>query len=370
MQKIDVKFQSVSQSYPIILESGGVSRVQEIFDLKKYSKIFVLTDENVEKFWLKELLAGLPTKTSFYVIPSGEENKNLQTVDNLWKKMLENSLDRHSLVINLGGGVVTDLGAFVASTYMRGIDFLQIPTTLLSQVDASSGGKTGFDFEGVKNLVGTFSQPIGVLIDPETLKTLPEREFRSGIAEMLKHGLIYDKNHFEEVGNFFGKDHSQKNLIEDKNLEKLIFRSAEIKAEVVQKDEKEGDLRKILNFGHTIGHAIESLALETSNPFSHGEAVALGILVESELALNEGLIEKTDFEKIQKIVEKIGFYLDLKSRFESLKSEEILSLMKKDKKNKEERINFSLIEGIGKGIFDFQIDEKRIEEVIKNLLTK
>lgn len=372
MQKIEVKFQNTVQSYPIIIESGGFENIQELFDLEKYSKVFILTDKNVEKFWLNDLLNNLPKneKTNYFIIPAGESQKNLQTVNKIWEEMLKSSLDRHSLVINLGGGVVTDLGAFVASTYMRGLDFLQIPTTLLSQVDASSGGKTGFDFEGVKNLIGTFSQPIGVLIDPKVLTTLTEREFKSGVAEMLKHGLIYDKTHFEEVGEFFSQNLDLKENSVNQKLEKLIYRSAEIKAEVVQRDEKEGGLRKILNFGHTIGHAIESLSLETQNPFTHGEAVALGILAESDLALSENLIEKPDFEEIKEVVGKIGFDLDLKTRLPDLKAKQILDLMKKDKKNADGKINFSLIEGIGKGVFDVQVSETILKQVLEKTLTK
>ena len=227
-------------------------------------KVFILTDENVAPFWLPEVTHWLHCDSAIdIVIKAGEQHKNLQTVQRIWKTLMKHHADRNALLINLGGGVITDLGGFAASTYKRGIKFINIPTTLLAMVDAAIGGKTGIDFGGSKNQIGTFAEAEEVIIDPVFLETLPERELFSGMAEMLKYGFIADSKLLE---------------INLENYQKFIVRCGEIKREIVEQDPTEKGLRKILNFGHTLGHAIESHCLTTDYPLLHGEAVALGML--------------------------------------------------------------------------------------------
>ena len=263
MKKIQVYFSSKKRTYPIFIGKGILRDINRLFSLGKYSKIVVVTDENVKKILSKTILNYLPNDTSVITIPSGERAKTIKCVGEIWRKLLQIGTDRKSFIVNIGGGVVLDVSAFAASTYMRGVDYLNIPTTVLSQVDASIGGKTGIDFSGIKNLIGTFNQPIGVIIDVQTLSSLPKREFLSGFAEIIKHGLIKDRKYFEKVTSKHPLEFNQDTLID------IIERSCKIKAEIVEADEIENGPRKLLNFGHTIGHAIESLSLESSTPLLH-----------------------------------------------------------------------------------------------------
>ena len=345
-----IEVNSQNNKYNIHIKSNILNNINDVIDLSKFSSIVVLTDENIVKNgWLDKL-----HNFKSIVIKSGEINKNINTVSYIWKTMNDYGMDRKSLLINIGGGVVCDLGAFCASTYMRGIDFLQIPTTLLSQVDASVGGKTGFDFNEGKNIIGTFATPISVLIDDMTLKTLPKREYISGLAEVIKYGIIYDKDflkYFEE------------NNIDSIENNYIITRSCEIKADVVSKDFKENSLRKILNFGHTIGHAIESLSLKTNNPLLHGEAVAIGMITESFIAKEIGNINNNDFNKIKTILKNYN----LPSTFNG-NVEEIYLMLFKDKKNVSKKIKWVLPKNIGNFVFDVEVDENIIKKAIKEIL--
>src|SRR5690606_17356227 len=254
-----------SNTYSVYFERQ-FNALREFLNKNTYSKIFILTDRNTSEHCLPVVTSLMPELTAYDLIEidPGEENKNIDFCIGIWKMMLDFGADRKSLLINLGGGVVTDMGGFAASTFKRGLDFVQIPTTLLSQVDASVGGKTGIDMDGVKNIIGTFTQPKAVFINTTFLTTLADKQVVSGFAEMVKHGLIYDKNYFEELKSI---DLRQ---IDDS----FIVRSVEIKNDVVTGDPTEKGLRKILNFGHTIGHAIESYSLaHDSFPLLHGEAI-------------------------------------------------------------------------------------------------
>ena len=238
-------------------------KLKQIFD--KTSKVFILTDENVAPFWLPEVEYWLNCKNAVeIVIKAGERHKNLQTVQRIWKTLMKYQSDRNALLINLGGGVITDLGGFAASTYKRGIKFINIPTTLLAMMDAAIGGKTGIDFGGSKNQIGTFVEAEEVIIDPVFLETLPQREICSGLAEMLKYGFVADSNLLN---------------VNLENYQQYITRCGEIKREIVKQDPTEKGLRKILNFSHTLGHAIESYCLTTDYPLLHGEAVALDSII-------------------------------------------------------------------------------------------
>lgn len=315
-----------------------------------FSQIFFLVDENTHEYCLPLLLANLELHLSFEIleIEAGEEMKNIETVAHLWQILSDFEADRKCLVINLGGGVITDLGGFVASTYKRGVEFIHIPTSLLAMCDAALGGKTGIDHAVFKNIVGTFTLPKQVFLYPKFLKTLPFQELRSGFAEMLKHGLIFHKEHWEQLINI------QELTIE--NIEPYIGFSMEIKQKIVELDFKEESIRKILNFGHTIGHALESLFIQNRIPVSHGEMVALGMICEAKLSYFEGLLDKATSRDIIENIRKFFPYISI----DSFSNESILSLMKNDKKNTNGTINFSLIKDVGEAVYNFKASEYNI----------
>lgn len=320
--------------------------------LSKASQVFILTDENVAPFWLPEVEYGLNCENAIeIVIKPGEQHKNLQTVQRIWKTLMKHHADRNALLINLGGGVITDLGGFSASTYKRGIKFINIPTTLLAMVDAAIGGKTGIDFGGAKNQIGTFAEAEDVLVDPVFLSTLPRREILSGMAEMLKYGFIADDNLLEiNIDNY--QDH--------------ILRAGEIKREIVAKDPKEAGLRKILNFGHTLGHAIESHCLTSEYPLLHGEAVALGMAGALWLSVkNCGLDEQVlkDYEK------KLPMLLsEADIALSDADVEPIMDYLAYDKKNKGSKPQFVLLEAVGKPVWDAEIDVDTIEQSLEYVI--
>ena len=270
----------LSNNYYVNFQEDAYSRLNEYILDTKPSTIFILVDENTETNCLPLFLQELETESTIEIIEieSGEENKNLETCTGVWNALTELGADRKSLILNLGGGVITDLGGFVASTFKRGISFVNIPTTLLSMVDASVGGKTGVDLGVLKNQIGLFSDPKMVLIDPRYLQTVTDRELRSGVAEIIKYGLTYDVKLWDSI-----------KLIEDLNyntLNGLIHRSIEIKNNVVLEDPKEAGVRKVLNFGHTLGHAIESYFLKSDikENLTHGEAIAIGMITETYIS--------------------------------------------------------------------------------------
>ncbi|MCC7465448.1 MAG: 3-dehydroquinate synthase [Saprospiraceae bacterium] len=242
---------------------------------KEYSKVVVLTDQNTQRDCLPLMAPCLPELAKIITIPAGEQHKSLQTCDYIWNGFLEHHLDRKALLINLGGGVVGDMGGFCAAVWKRGIDFIQVPTTLLAMTDAAIGGKTGVDYQGVKNIIGAFNAPAAVLVDPLFLQTLPERELLSGLAEVLKHGFIGDPELLEIVT----KSHPTK--WEHSDWTTILHKSIAVKVKVVDQDPFEKGLRALLNFGHSIGHALESYFLTTNSPITHGEAIAIGMICES-----------------------------------------------------------------------------------------
>lgn len=319
------------------------------FEKKTFSKIAILVDRNTERDCLPILLDGLGKVQPHVIsIQSGEIFKNIDTCQLIWKKMLEFQLDRKSLLINLGGGVIGDMGGFCAATFKRGISFVQIPTTLLSMVDASVGGKLGIDLGGIKNSIGVFRDPEEVWIDPFFLNTLHIREIRSGFAEMIKHALIADVAQWESL----------KNAIDIKELEwsNWIERSVEVKKRVVKEDPYEKGLRKILNFGHTIGHAVESLFLESEKPLLHGEAIAVGMICETYLSHKIcGLSKNALLEICEFILHHFGHHPIAEKNFS-----ELINLMGNDKKNEGDRINFALLKESGKAVFDIFVDKDDI----------
>ncbi len=339
------------------IESAGTSihfetrlaPLMEIIQAGKYSKIFVFTDGNTSEICLPVFRDMLDDFTEFDLIETdpGEENKNIDFCIGIWKTLLDFDADRKCLMINIGGGVITDMGGFVASTYKRGIDFINIPTTLLSQVDASVGGKTGIDIDNVKNMVGTFTLPQAVFIESEFLKTLPERELLSGFAEMIKHGLIADKDYYQVLKSADYKNPAPAD----------VLRSVEIKNHVVTTDPHEQNLRKILNFGHTIGHAVESYALTNdTNPLTHGEAIAIGMVCEAYLSQRFCNLSAAELDDIRTYICSIyPQYTIAPESFDAL-----LKLMQSDKKNEHGQILFSLLDSIGKCEYNCKVTEKDI----------
>lgn len=321
--------------------------------LTNASQVFILTDENVAPFWLPEVAYWLHCESAIdIVIKPGEQHKNLQTVQRIWKTLMKHHADRNALLINLGGGTITDLGGFAASTYKRGIRFVNVPTTLLAMVDAAIGGKTGIDFGGAKNQIGTFAEAEDVLIDPVFLTTLPEREIRSGMAEMLKYGFIADPKLLE---------------INLENYQQYIAHCGEIKREIVAKDPYENGLRKVLNFGHTLGHAIESHCLTKDTPLLHGEAVALGVYAVLWLSVKQcGLNEKVlkDYEKQLPMLLAEAFV-----KLDKSDVEPILSYLVHDKKNRGEKPQFVLLEAVGKPVLDVEVPMETVRLSLEDTIT-
>lgn len=352
MKNIVVNFASKKRSYPIFIGKGILGNINRLFSLEVYSKIAVVTDANAREKLAKTISSCFSNNISIITIPSGEKAKSIKSVSEIWKEMVRLGLDRKSLLINFGGGVVMDVGGFAASTYMRGIDFLNIPTTLLSQVDASVGGKVGIDFLGIKNLAGTFDQPKVVIIDVETLLTLPKREFLSGFAEIIKHGLIKDKKYFEKVASKHPLKFNLRELID------IINRSCEIKAEIVESDEKEAGPRKLLNFGHTIGHAIEAISLQTKTPLLHGEAISIGMLTEAKISSLVNLLSISDLKRIRQAL----INADLPITTSDIEIDKVLNMIKRDKKNEKGKVNFTLLKGIGKAVYNQNVSEGAIRK--------
>lgn len=361
MEKITITIPAIAQKkYPIFIGKNVFPKISEFIQLEKYTKVIVLTDDIVAPIYLDTVLTSLPNSAKSVIIPTGENNKNIDTLQFIWKKLLEIGADRKSLLINLGGGVIGDIGGFAASTFMRGIDFINIPTTLLAQVDESVGGKTMIDFYEIKNIVGTFYQPTAVIFDIQTLQTLPVNQLLSGFAEIIKHGIIKDKTYFDLVTAKLPTEFTDDELIT------IITRSCELKAEIVQEDEKEQNSRKLLNFGHTIGHAVEAISLETDTPLLHGEAVSIGMVSESFLANKMGLLETSDFEVIKKSLHNAGLPTEIPDYPEDL----IIKKMKSDKKNTNDLINYTLVTKIGNGIINQSVSDKILSDSIKSLQRK
>ncbi|MCC5910550.1 MAG: 3-dehydroquinate synthase [Clostridiaceae bacterium] len=307
-------------------------------------KIVLITDKNVDNLYGKAIEKFLKDKKPYKItIPPGEKSKTMATVEYILSQMLDCGLTRNSKVIALGGGVVGDIAGFSASIYMRGIDFVQVPTTLLAQVDSSVGGKTGINMPAGKNTVGSFYQPKAVLIDTKVLKTLPKRELISGIGEVIKYGIIYDDMFLNDIKNEFEAILK----LDYKVMKKVIRRCCEIKAAIVSQDEKEKGIRKILNFGHTIGHGLE--AITNYKKYTHGEAVIIGMYYEAKLAKSLGYIKETYFKEITDIIHKTEVSLDITM----LSLEDLTHAMIKDKKNRGEKISFIL-----------PIDKGKVKEVL------
>lgn len=331
-------------NYCVHFNTNGYTKLHKHLQDGNYSMIFILVDTNTHEYCLPNFLAMLATEIPVEVIEieAGEIYKNIETCTGVWNALSELNADRKSILINIGGGVVTDLGGFVASTFKRGISYINIPTSLLSMVDASVGGKTGVDLGTLKNQIGVINIPEMVLIDTSFLNTLPANQMRSGLAEMLKHGLIADEAYWKKMINL------ENFTIED--LDVLIHESVAIKNKIVRKDPTEKGLRKVLNFGHTLGHAIESYFLthEAKEALLHGEAIAIGMILAAYISTQQEQFPTKKLTEIKQVI------LDMygKISFDDTDYEPIIELMKYDKKNSHGNINFVLLNDIGVPVID------------------
>lgn len=341
-----------ANGYSVIFNEEAYEVLNNHLSENNYSNIFIIVDSNSNEVCLPKLLPNIATELTIEIIEfeAGEINKNIETCVQIWNVLTELGADRKSLVINLGGGVVTDLGGFVASTFKRGIDFINIPTTLLSMVDASVGGKTGVDLGALKNQIGVINNPKMVLIDTTYLETLSQIEMRSGLAEVLKHGLIFDIKYWKQFLDLSKLDFA--------DFDTIIYDSIKIKNKIVMQDPTEQGIRKALNFGHTLGHAIESYFLENENKKTllHGEAIAIGMILESYVSMRKNLISTEEYLEIKTTINSI---------YEAVTIEEndlnpILELLIHDKKNEYGNIKFVLLDGIGKIIMNQEVENELI----------
>jgi 3-dehydroquinate synthase len=332
----------------IIYSDNPEKDLSPVLQMYTPGKIFLVTETNVFNLWFKDqnFFAEFPR----LVLPSGEENKKIENVAKVWEFLSKNGADRKSLIINVGGGMLTDLCGFAASTFKRGIDFVNIPTTLLSQVDASVGGKTGINFGGLKNEIGTFSNPRAVIICTQFLKTLDTKNMISGFAEMIKHGLIFSPDHLSELKHF---DPANPDYLA---LQDYIRHSVEVKEHFVLHDPKEKNIRKALNFGHTTGHALESFAMEQNHPVLHGYAVAWGMISELYLSCKVCGFPQDLLNELSAWI--IGLYGNF--TFRESDYEPLFELMKHDKKNESGRINFTLLENTGRFVINQNCDREQV----------
>ena len=364
MKKQNLTVDLNDRSYEIIIASGGVKTNQSFFSsFVQNKKCFIISDSNVFPLYGEQVIANLKQSNGIisghFVFPAGESSKTLSTVEKIYHETLKCELDRSSVIIALGGGVVGDIAGFVAATYMRGIDFIQIPTSLLAMVDSSVGGKTGVDMPEGKNLIGAFWQPKLVVIDPDTLHTLTMREIKGGLAEVVKYGVILDSSFFDELAGGIQKI----NILDSEFYSKIIATCCGLKAEVVKQDEKETGLRGILNYGHTFAHAIETVSGYES--YIHGEAVSIGMLMAGELACLMNMMKRSELDKLISLCRK----LDLCIKADGLDTNAVFEAMSKDKKVKDGNVCFVLPKQIGKVSIISDADKGLVLEAIKKYIS-
>lgn len=344
----EVRVNLADRSYDIIIGKDKINHLTQFLGSKNYSKIFIITDENVAKFHLAKLHEVLQQSKITHetiITKSGEQTKSFASLEKICEEILSKNADRKSLILAFGGGVIGDLSGFIASILLRGIDFVQIPTTLLSAVDSSVGGKTAINSRAGKNLIGSFYQPQLVICDLNFLQTLPMRELRSGYAEVLKYGLIQDHNFFD----FLTQNHEPIFTLDENILSEIIVKSCQAKALIVSQDEKENGMRALLNFGHTFGHIFET-ETNYSTEILHGEAVALGMLMAAKMSLNFGMIHAEDFSAIKSHLQNCGFVVDPKKLRSNWNQENLTKHLYKDKKTEGGNLTFILLEKIGSAV--------------------
>ena len=368
MNLIKLNIKTENQKYPIFIGNNIIGNLSKFLreNLISFNQCLIVADKNVPKKLIKKVLNSLhKKKITLHHFNSSEKNKNQKNIDDILSILLNKNFNRNDCVISIGGGITGDVSGFAASIFKRGLKFINIPTTLLSQVDSSIGGKTGINNKHGKNLIGTFYQPSLVISDIIFLKSLPKREIICGYGEILKHAIISDKKFF----SFLDKNGSQIFNLKSPLIEKAIFKSCSIKKKVVEADEKEMGIRKILNFGHTFAHAYEA-TLKYSKKLNHGEAVILGIKTAAKFSLSINILNIKEFNLIENHLNKLDLPKNINKFFSKRDLNKILSFMKKDKKNNSNKINLVLLKKIGSPIYKLQFDEKKINLFLKKELVK
>ena len=347
-------------TYPIAFHKDFTSLTQEIQDLSNHgTRLCIITDSNVAPLFLEsaaEALKETGREIYTYILPAGEQNKTLENVQGIYEFLIKNHFDRKDLLAALGGGVVGDMTGFAAATYLRGIDFIQIPTTLLAQVDSSIGGKTGVDFKQYKNMVGAFHQPLLVYLNVSTLKTLPDSEFACGMGEIIKHGLIRSLEYSQWL-----TEHSKEILERKEDIcQSMIYQSCMIKKTVVENDPTEKGERAVLNMGHTVGHAVEKLK---NFSMAHGQYVAVGCMASAYISLKRGWITQKEYEKTAEQLKLFGLPLYING----LSAEDILTATKSDKKMDKGHIKFVLMKEPGNAVVDRSVTDQELLEAIESI---
>ena len=368
MSLIKLNIKTENQKYPIFIGNNILNKLKNILkeNLINFNQCLIIADKNVPKKLIDKVLNSLPKrKISLHYFSSTEKNKNQKSIDNILSILLSKNFSRNDCVISIGGGITGDISGFAASMFKRGLKFINIPTTLLSQVDSSIGGKTGINTKYGKNLIGTFYQPSLVISDIIFLKSLPKREIICGYGEILKHAIIADKKFF----SFLDTNGSKILNLKSPLIEKAIFKSCSIKKKIVETDEKEMGLRKILNFGHTFAHAYEA-TLGYSKKLNHGEAVLLGIKTATKFSLSNNILNVKEFDLIENHLNKFKLPRNVNKFFSIKNLDKILSFMKKDKKNDTNKLNLVLLKKIGSPIYNLQFDEKKIHLFLRRELVK
>lgn len=354
---ITVNVDLPGQNYPIYIGNGLLGNPKLLASVVAGRKLLIVTNDVVGPLYLERARAMLgPNSTDTLILPDGEKYKSLETVSLIYDKLLKNRYDRSAMLIALGGGVIGDITGFAAATYQRGIGFIQIPTTLLAQVDSSVGGKTGVNHPLGKNMIGAFYQPKAVIADTSLLGTLPDRELKAGLAEVIKYGLLGDAEFFqwldENSAALLGKD--------ERVLAKAVKISCEHKAAIVAQDERESGVRALLNLGHTFGHAIETATGYTQ--WLHGEAVAVGMVMAADLSMRMGWIDAADAKKIKSLIEKFGMPVVPPA---DITEERYLSLMSSDKKVSAGKIRFILLKAIGRAVIASDVDSSKLSSTLR-----
>ncbi|OGB90227.1 3-dehydroquinate synthase [candidate division WOR-1 bacterium RIFCSPHIGHO2_01_FULL_53_15] len=369
MAKIKVELKE--RSYDIIIGCDNLAELGGLVRDEQWGRdVFIITDPLINDLYGDTVRKGFKTKPKTFEIPRGERYKNLRVAEKLYDDLARVGAHRDSLIIALGGGVIGDLAGFVAATYMRGINYIQVPTTLLAQVDAAIGGKTGVNHPKAKNLIGAFYQPKAVFIDVGTIATLPARELRTGLAEVIKYGVIEDADFFKFLEA--NAHHLNTKAFENEDTKRaalklwqtIVTESAKIKAKIVEKDEKEAGLRMILNFGHTVGHAIESLTRYRA--YNHGEAVAIGMTAAAMIASGLKLLSADDVKRLKELLDKLGLPTEIKD----LPLKKILSPLELDKKVIGGKVNFVLPEKLGKVVIKDDVSLTLVKQVLKEIGAK
>jgi 3-dehydroquinate synthase len=349
-----IKIKTSTRGYSVYIGQNSIESIDKFYRICNYSKVGILIDSYVYKLKFTPVTSLINKYKYVFPIDILESQKSILTVQKVWSFLTKNSFDRNALLINIGGGVILDTCGFAAGTYMRGIDYLNIPTTLLAQIDAGIGGKVGINFKELKNYIGLFDNPIGVLIDTSFLETLPKREVCNGFAEILKYGIIADSRYFSFVTS------KKPGHFSKRELTKIITNACLIKKKIIEKDERDKNSRKILNFGHTVGHAIEALTQHKHHPLLHGESVSIGMVAESYLAWKLNLISKTALDTIQTSLTGAG----LPVSYPDLVSNKIINKIMYDKKNSWGQPRWTLPTAIGEASYDFIAPPKLIKEAV------